>query len=134
MFSKLYTQPSYTPVYASLNASRRLVQNSGPSRSLILSRETLTFSTSCRFIPAHRTYTSKLSILLGVRNGNGSPGWPGSRFPEYGGNEGDQLGFVPGFLAAGFRTGFFGAPLSFGMSSSFTLAFSQCRKNAGSGS
>src|SRR5260370_30067941 len=45
-----------------------LVQNSGPRRSLILSRETLTFSTSCRFIPAHRTFTSRLSIMLGIRN------------------------------------------------------------------
>jgi len=38
VFSKLNTQPTYTPVYASLSASRRLVQNSGPSRSLVLSR------------------------------------------------------------------------------------------------
>jgi hypothetical protein len=64
---KLNTQPTYTPVYASLNASRRFVQNSGPSRSLILTRETLPFSTSCRFIPAHRTYTSKLSSMLGTQ-------------------------------------------------------------------
>src|SRR5207247_860536 len=56
-----------SPVYASLRASQRLVQNSGPSRSLILSRETLTFSTPCRFIPAHRTCTSKLSIMLGTQ-------------------------------------------------------------------
>ncbi len=41
------------PVYASLCTSRCPAQNSGPSGSLPLSRETLAFSTSCRFIPAH---------------------------------------------------------------------------------
>ena len=51
-FSKLNTQPTYSPVYASLRASRRPAQNSGPSGSLLLPRENLPFSASCRFIPA----------------------------------------------------------------------------------
>src|SRR5271168_3511024 len=53
IFSKLNTQPTCTPVYASLNTSRYATQNSGPSGSLLLSRRTLAFPASCRFIPAH---------------------------------------------------------------------------------
>src|SRR6202043_3498244 len=53
IFSKLNTQPTCTPVYASLNTSRCATQNSGPSGSLLLSRRTLAFPASCRFIPAH---------------------------------------------------------------------------------
>ena len=53
IFSKLNTQPTCTPVYASLNTSRWAAQNSGPSGSLLLSRRTLAFPASCRFIPAH---------------------------------------------------------------------------------
>jgi hypothetical protein len=41
------------PVYASPNTSRCATQNSGPSGSLLLSRRTLSFPASCRFIPAH---------------------------------------------------------------------------------
>jgi hypothetical protein len=51
-FSKPNTQPTYSPVYASLYASRRPAQNSGPSGSLLLSREEFSSSASCRFIPA----------------------------------------------------------------------------------
>ena len=51
---ELNTQPTYTPVYASLYTSRCTTQNSGPSGSLILSRKNFAFSASCRFIPAHR--------------------------------------------------------------------------------
>ena len=40
--------------YASLCTSRCSAQNSGPGESLVLSRKTLAFSTSCRFIPAHK--------------------------------------------------------------------------------
>ncbi len=54
IFSKLNTQPTCTPVYASLITSRCPTQNSGPSGSLLLSRRTLAFPASCRFIPAHR--------------------------------------------------------------------------------
>ena len=53
IFSKLNTQPTCTPVYASPNTSRCATQNSGPSGSLLLSRRTLAFPASCRFIPAH---------------------------------------------------------------------------------
>src|ERR1700678_4597885 len=53
IFSKLNTQPTCTPVYASPNTSRCATQNSGPSGSLLLSRRTLSFPASCRFIPAH---------------------------------------------------------------------------------
>src|SRR5439155_5317285 len=52
-FSKLDTQPTCTPVYASPNPSRCAAQTSGPSGSLLLSRRTLSFPASCRFIPAH---------------------------------------------------------------------------------
>jgi hypothetical protein len=41
-------------VYASLSTSRYPTQDSRPSGSLLLSRETLSFSASCRFSPAHR--------------------------------------------------------------------------------
>ena len=40
------------PVYASLHTSRYPAQNSGPSGSLLLSREDLSSSAFCRFIPA----------------------------------------------------------------------------------
>jgi hypothetical protein len=53
IFSELNTQPTCTPVYASPNTSRCATQNSGPSGSLLLSRRTLSFPASCRFIPAH---------------------------------------------------------------------------------
>ena len=53
IFSKLNTQPTCTPVYASPQTSRWATQNSGPSGSLFLSRRTLSFPASCRFIPAH---------------------------------------------------------------------------------
>src|SRR6516164_2862569 len=52
-FSKLDTQPILSPVYASLDTSQRPAQNSGPSGSLLLSREALSSSIPCRFIPAH---------------------------------------------------------------------------------
>ena len=57
-FSKLDTQPTYTPVYASAGTSRYPPQNSGPSGSLLLPRKTLPFSASCRFIPALPLYAS----------------------------------------------------------------------------
>src|SRR4029453_14533620 len=51
-FSKLDTQPTYTPVYASLSTSQHPTQNSGPSGLLIFSRKALLFFTSHRFFPA----------------------------------------------------------------------------------
>src|SRR5262249_24240408 len=51
--SELNTQPTYSPVYASPCTSRCPAQNSGPSGSLLLSREKFSFSASPRFIPAH---------------------------------------------------------------------------------
>ena len=58
LFSELNTQPTCTPVYASPCTSRYTAQNSGPSGSLLLSRRTLSFPASCRFIPAHQTVQS----------------------------------------------------------------------------
>jgi hypothetical protein len=79
-----------------------------------------------------RTCTSKLSIMLGTPKKSGSPNSSESRslslfvIPSQ----------VPGFFGAGRRTGFLGAAFSFsfGISSSFTLALSQCNIKAGSGS
>src|ERR1700719_3686022 len=45
--------PRLSSVYASLNTSRYPAQDSRPSGSLLLSREELSSSASCRFIPAH---------------------------------------------------------------------------------
>src|SRR5262252_1247696 len=53
IFSELNTHPAYSPVYASPCTSRCPAQNSGPSRSLVLSRKNFAFSASCRFSPAH---------------------------------------------------------------------------------
>ena len=52
-FSKLDTLPTDTSVYASTRASRRAPQDSRPGGSLLLSCRTLSFPTTCRFIPAH---------------------------------------------------------------------------------
>ena len=52
-FSQLHTHPADSPVYASPSTSRCPVQNSGPSGSLVLSREASSSSASCRFSPAH---------------------------------------------------------------------------------
>ncbi len=57
VFSKLDTQPTYSPVYASSYTSRCTTQNSGPSGSLLLPRNNFPFSASCRFIPAHWSLT-----------------------------------------------------------------------------
>ena len=64
MFSELNTQPTSSPVYASLRTSRYTAQNSGPSGSLLLSREEFSFSASCRFIPAHSTFI--FNIFMGA--------------------------------------------------------------------
>jgi hypothetical protein len=53
IFSELQTHPTYSPGYASPCTSRCPAQNSGPSRSLVLSRKNFAFSASCRFSPAH---------------------------------------------------------------------------------
>src|SRR5260370_42673219 len=81
IFSKLDTQPTYTPVYASPNTSRCATQNSGPSGSLLLSRRTLSFPASCRFIPGHHIgdFYPRLS-----RNGSTfAPRWACSRTPAH---------------------------------------------------
>ena len=52
-FRSSIAHPAYTPVYASLCTSRYPVQDSGPSRSLVLSRKNFPFSASSRFNPAH---------------------------------------------------------------------------------
>jgi hypothetical protein len=63
VFSKPNTQPTYSPVYASLNISRRPAQNSGPSGLLLLSREEFSSSASCRFIPALRSFAMRQRAL-----------------------------------------------------------------------
>ena len=64
-FSKLHTRPTDAAVYASQAASRRPAQNSrsGWNRYL-LSCETLSFSTSCRFIPAHPNHAQSNSAKI----------------------------------------------------------------------
>ena len=52
-FSKLNTQPTDASVHASMAASRPPPQDSRPGGSLLLSCRTLSFPTTCRFIPAH---------------------------------------------------------------------------------
>jgi len=52
-FRSSMAHPAYSPVYASSCTSRCPTQNSGPSGSLLLSREKFSFSASHRFIPAH---------------------------------------------------------------------------------
>ncbi len=51
-FRSSIPSPPIPLVYASLHASRRAAQNSGPSGSLLLSPKDLSSSPSCRFIPA----------------------------------------------------------------------------------
>src|SRR5215471_15775169 len=67
IFSELNTHPTYSPVYASPCTSRCPAQNSGPSRSLVLSRKNFAFSASCRFSPAHcnRDFSTTDQRLLG---------------------------------------------------------------------
>jgi hypothetical protein len=64
IFSELNTQPTYSPVYASSCTSRCPTQNSGPSGSLVLSREASSASASCRFSPAHCNRDFARTILL----------------------------------------------------------------------
>ena len=65
IFSELHTQPTYSPVYASLCTSRYPTQNSGPSGSLLLSRRDSSSPASCRFIPAHR-YGDLLQVICRI--------------------------------------------------------------------
>ncbi len=67
IFSELNTQPTYSPVYASLCTSRYPTQNSGPSGSRLLSRRDSSSPASYRFIPAHcngdfSTVTAKRTV------------------------------------------------------------------------
>jgi hypothetical protein len=63
--------PRLSSVYASLCTSRYPVQDSRPSRSLLLSRKELSSSASCRFSPAHRNRLAATSAIhverLGIR-------------------------------------------------------------------
>ena len=53
-FSKLDTQPTYSPVYASLDTSRRRPQDSRPGWSrFLLSCRALSFPTTCRLFRKH---------------------------------------------------------------------------------
>ena len=53
IFSELKTQPTCTPVYASLNTLAACNAKLGAERFATPSRRTLSFPASCRFIPAH---------------------------------------------------------------------------------
>ncbi len=74
VFSKLDTQPTYSPVYASSYTSRCTTQNSGPSGSLLLPRKNFPFSASCRFIPAHWSPTLRTEQRR-AKDGAPSIGW-----------------------------------------------------------
>ena len=52
VFRSSIPSPPLPLLYASRHASRHTAQNSGPSGSLLLSREEFSSSASCRFIPA----------------------------------------------------------------------------------
>src|SRR6266516_5334075 len=67
IFSELNTHPTYSPVYASSCTSRCPTQNSGPSGSLVFSRENFAFSASCRFSPAHcNRDVSPIALFIGI--------------------------------------------------------------------
>jgi hypothetical protein len=73
-FSKLNTQPILSPVYASPDTSRRPAQNSGPSGSLLLSREALSSSTLCRFLSRrthHIFFPPRLEVVAQKQNPDG---------------------------------------------------------------
>src|SRR5271163_1616520 len=54
VFRSSIARPTDTPVYASSNTSRCHLQDGGPRWSrCLLSCRTLSFLTTCRFIPAH---------------------------------------------------------------------------------
>jgi hypothetical protein len=53
IFSELNTHPTLYPYLRFTESLTVSAQDSGPSGSLPLSREALSSSTSCRFIPAH---------------------------------------------------------------------------------
>ena len=72
-FSKLDTQPIFSPVYASLDVSQHPAQNSGPSGSLLLSRKALSSSIPCRFSPAHPNLLFYPAAVLTVYVPTGSP-------------------------------------------------------------
>src|SRR6185503_11667654 len=68
--------------YASLDTSQHPVQNSGPSGSLILSREALSSSTPCRFIPAHHHifFPPRLEVVVLEKNADGFSSHAGRQF------------------------------------------------------
>jgi len=68
IFSELNTQPTYSPVYASLCTSRCPTQNSGPSGSLLLPRRDSSSPASYRFSPAHRNGDLSLTIVHGFHS------------------------------------------------------------------
>ena len=81
-FSKLDTQPIFSPVYASLETSRNPMQNSGPSGSLLLSRKALSSSAPCRFIPAHTHifFPPRFEIVAEEEYPNGFPSYTWNQF------------------------------------------------------
>src|SRR5215831_12159538 len=81
-FSKLDTQPIFSPVYASLDTSQRPAQNSGPSGSLLLSRKALSSSAPCRFIPAHTHifFPPRFEVVAEQENADGFSSHAGHQF------------------------------------------------------
>ena len=73
VFRSSIPSPPLPLLYASRHASRHTAQNSGPSGSLLPSREKFPFSAFCRFIPAlsrHSAMRKKpLLFLAGVEHG-----------------------------------------------------------------
>ena len=82
-FRSSIAQPTYPPVYASLCTSRYPTQNSGPSGSLLLSREALSSSTPCRFIPAHHHifFPPRLEVVVEEQQSDGFPSHARNQFP-----------------------------------------------------
>src|ERR1700689_592710 len=67
------------------------VQNSGPSGLLVLSREALSSSTPCRFIPAHHHifFPPRLEVVVEEQNADGFPAhtWHQSPFDGFFGHQ-----------------------------------------------
>src|SRR6516164_8112190 len=92
IFSELNTHPTYSPVYASPCISQCPAQNSGPSGSLLLSREDSSSSASCRL-------SGRAMARIGLRM---MPTFPSSPlkfrtvgFPQYGFKAGLSKGACP---------------------------------------
>ena len=101
-FSKLNTRPTDTPVYASSGISRCRPQDGGPRGSRCLpSCRTLSFLTTCRFIPAHPNALTGCAVKRRWSTAGVNPpgNWfapPGSNRSSSGGNEAAEAFGVEG--------------------------------------